>query len=197
MSTGVELERALIDDSLPSGDVLYELVNGKLVEKDVSAYAAWITALLSRHLANVGDDNRLGLVTTETVFILDSTRRLRRRPDVAFVSAEKWPPTAPPPPTGEWDLIPDIAIEITSPHDGIAKVMRKVREYFQYGVREVWVVNPEARVVQVSRSVNDLHTYSAGDDVRSDMIPGWSLPVSELLPHEIDVEADENASPAE
>lgn len=191
MSTVIEPQQTLQDDSLPSGDILYEMVDGTLVEKDVSAYAAWVAMLLGRRLANFCERHPVGTVTTELVFILDSDQKLRRRPDVAFVSAEKWPVDQPPPPTGDWDLIPDIAIEITNPNDGIAKVMRKVKEYFRYGVTEVWVIIPEGQVVQVYRSLNDVTSFGAGNEIRSEMLPGWSMSVSELLPHVLEAEVDD------
>ncbi len=130
-------------------------------------------------------------MTTELVFILSAARKLRRRPDVAFISPEKWPVDQPPPPTGDWELIPDLAIEITSPHDTISKVTGKVREYFRHGVTEVWVIIPEGQLVQVHRSPNDITTFGPDEKVSSVMIPGWSIPVVELLPHELEAEIDE------
>ncbi len=191
MSTVTEPQQTLLDDSVPSGDILYEMVDGKLVEKDVSAYAAWIATFLSASLHHFCRENRAGTIATELVFILNASRKLRRRPDVAFVSPEKWPVDQPPPPTGDWDLIPDIAIEITSPHDTFAKVTRKVREYFQHGVTEVWVIIPEGQFVQVHRSANDITTFGPGDEIRSEMISDWSMPVVELLPHELEAETDD------
>ncbi len=191
MSTVLTTQQPAQDDSVPTGDVLYEMVNGKLVEKDVSTYAVWIANLLKEHLDPFLQQAALGKILVENVFILDSRRKLRRRPDVAIVLAEKWPVDTPPPPTGDWELIPDIAIEVTSPHDSIAKVMGKTREYFRHGVTEVWVIIPEGRIVQVYRSVSDLTSFGPGDKIRSEMIPGWSMPVVELLPHALEAEIDE------
>ncbi|MBX3437043.1 MAG: Uma2 family endonuclease [Planctomycetaceae bacterium] len=191
MTAVVEPGRRQSDDSLPSDVVLYEMVDGKLAEKEVSAYAAWIILFLGRRLASFCEEPRIGTVTTELVFILDSRRNLRRRPDVAIVGPEKWPLDQPPPPTGDWDLVPNLTVEITSPHDSIAKVMRKVRDYFRHGVTEVWVVIPERQVVQVYRSISDGRTYGVEDVVTSDLLPGWSMPVAELLPHDLEPEFDE------
>ncbi len=191
MSTVLTTQQSARDDGVPTGDVLYEMVNGKLVEKNVSAYAAWIALLLGRRLATYCDEHGLGTVTTELVFILDSKRRLRRRPDVGFVSPQKWPVDKPPPPSGDWELIPDIAIEVTSPHDSIAKVMSKTREYFRHGVTEVWIIIPEGQIVQVYRSVSNLTSFGPGDQISSEMIPGWSMPVVELLPHELEAETED------
>jgi Uma2 family endonuclease len=42
---------------------------------------------------------------------------------------------------------PLIAIEILSPDDRMAEMLDKLREYRRWGVRHVWLVDPEARVL--------------------------------------------------
>lgn len=42
---------------------------------------------------------------------------------------------------------PLVAIEILSPGDRYAAVMRKCRDYEAWGVAEIWLVDPEARAV--------------------------------------------------
>src|SRR5437899_12541857 len=82
----------------------------------------------------------LGTVLIEGLFILDSEGDLRRRPDVAFVSAERWPLDRPIPEDGDWEVIPDLAIEVTSTYDLWDGVLAKMHEYFDKGVRQVWIV---------------------------------------------------------
>lgn len=81
------------------------------------------------------------------LFILDVTRDLRRRPDVAFVSAERWPLSHTFPETGDWNVVPDLAVEVLSPPDVVKDVLAKLREYFHYGVQVVWVIAPEEQQV--------------------------------------------------
>lgn len=73
----------------------------------------------------------------------------------------------------------------------MAKVSRKVREYFRQGAEEVWVIVPEWPFVQVFRSINDVRTCGGGDAITSQLLPGWSLPVGELQPHELETEVDQ------
>jgi Uma2 family endonuclease len=183
MSTVLEPSRKTIS-SLPESDQLYEIVNGERVEKTMSAYASWIAALLHGHLAVFLRANPIGNAFPEVVFILDDTRDLRRRPDVAYLSAEKWPVGAPPPATGDWAVIPDLAVEVLSPSNRYEAVMRKLREYFRYGVREVWIVSPEERIVQVFTSPVSLREVTADETLSTPLIPGWSIPIVQLLPHE-------------
>jgi Uma2 family endonuclease len=42
---------------------------------------------------------------------------------------------------------PLTAIEILSPDDRMAETLDKLREYRRWGVRHVWLVDPEARVL--------------------------------------------------
>ena len=42
---------------------------------------------------------------------------------------------------------PLVAIEILSPDDRMAEMLQKLREYQRWGVRHVWMVDPEARVL--------------------------------------------------
>ena len=44
-------------------------------------------------LGSVVEPRKLGRVVVETMFWLNRSGKLKRRPDLAFVSAEKWPLT--------------------------------------------------------------------------------------------------------
>lgn len=75
-----------------NNDSLYEIVNGQRVElPSVSIYATRIATRLTGRLDPFVDEQHLGTLVTEGLFILDAERNLRRRPDIAFVSARRWP----------------------------------------------------------------------------------------------------------
>lgn len=192
MSTLTRQPSLQADDSLPNDAILYEMVDGQLVEKDVSTYAVWIANLLKDYLGPYCREAKIGTVLVENVFVLDVDRQLRRRPDVAVIMNETWPVGQPPPPTGDWQLIPDIVVEVISPNDTFVKVTRKIDEYFRYGVREVWVVVPESRIVRVYHATDDYTTFQPDEDFQSDIISGWSMSVAELLPHQLEAEIDED-----
>ena len=73
--------------------------------------------------------DRLGLVVFETLFVLD--RNLNRRPDVAFVSLERWPLERDVPTSNAWEVVPDLAIEVVSPTNRTDDDMEKIEEYFR------------------------------------------------------------------
>ena len=116
-----ELRAALSDP-----DALYEIVDGRIMEvPGMSVYAGIIAQRLWDGIRAVARPSRSGFVMIETMFILDVVKNLRRRPDVAFVSAERWPLDRPVPTTGEIEVVPDLAVEVVSPNDTGARSPRR------------------------------------------------------------------------
>src|SRR5260370_16202408 len=97
----------------PAEEALYEVVNGERVELPaMSIYASWITARLDHRLGPFAETHALGTVVPEALFILDVERDLRRRPDLAFVSSQRWPLDRELPESGDWAVVPDLAVEV-------------------------------------------------------------------------------------
>lgn len=165
-------------------DSLYEVVDGQVVEKEMSGFAILIALkLYSSWLKHIIFEGRgSGTPLHEMVFVIDAKHDLRRRPDVSFVSAERWPVNRGLPLEGDWAVIPDIAVEVLSPHDLYQQVDRKLREYLSYGVREVWLVSPEARKVEICSSLNSRASFEVGDTLKTPLIPGWTMEVADLIP---------------
>lgn len=166
----------------PAEEPLYEVVNGQRVEMppmgaQATVLASLIHILLGGHVLN----QRLGTAVAEMLFILDSASDLRRRPDVAFVSAARWPLDRPVPATGDWEVVPDLAVEVISPNDVYEDVLAKVGEYFDHGVRQVWVVSPRERRVDVYDSRQAVRIVVAPADLETPLLPGWRLPLATLF----------------
>jgi len=118
----------------------------------------------------------------EMLFILDAERNLRRRPDVAFVSADRWPLDREIPTTGDWAIVPDLAVEVISPNDIFKDIITKLREYFQYGVQLVWAVVPEAQQVYVYDSPTQVRILTIRDTLTgSKILPDFRLPLASLF----------------
>jgi Uma2 family endonuclease len=170
----------------PAEEPLYEVVNGERVElPPMSIYASWITACLGNGLFNFVSAEALGTVVLEALFILDAARNLRRRPDIAFVSAQRWPPGLEIPETGDWQVIPDLAVEVVSPNDLLQEVWAKMQEYFQLGVRQVWVVLPAAKQIYVYTSPSEVRILTASEELDGGtLLPGFRLSVATLFKRE-------------
>ncbi len=162
---------------------LYEVVDGQKVElPPMSIYSSWIASRIDRRLGSHAETHRLGTVVVEGLFILDPVKNLRRRPDVAFVSAEKWPLDRPLPETGDWEMVPDLAVEVVSPNDIFQDVLAKMREYFRLGVNQVWIVLPVDREIYVYDSPKDLRILTADNELDGgSLLPGLRLPVASLF----------------
>jgi Uma2 family endonuclease len=164
---------------------LYEIVNGQRVDiPPMSAYATWIASRLHSRLGPYAEDRELGTSVTEMLFVLDAEHNLRRRPDVAFVSTARWPLDRALPETGDWDVVPDLAVEVISPHDVFKDVLAKVREYFHYGVQVVWVIAPEERQVYVYDAPTHVRILTGQDELTGgEVVPGFRLPLGQLFQH--------------
>ena len=163
---------------------LYEVVNGQRVDlPPMSAYATWIAARLHGRLWPYTEKG-LGTSVTEMLFVLVAEHDLRRRPDVAFVSTARWPLDRALPETGDWEVVPDLAVEVISPNDVFKDVLAKVREYFHYGVQVVWVVAPEERQVYVYDSPTHVRILTGQDELTGgEVVPGFRMPLGHLLQH--------------
>ena len=162
---------------------LYEVVNGQHVDlPPMSILAAWIASRLSQRLGPFAEERGLGIVVCEALFILDAEEDRRRRPDVAFVSAKQWALNRELPATGDWDIVPDLAVEVVSPTDELSDVISKVREYFDYGVKRVWLVLPAQREVYVYETPTQVRILAETDGLSGEeILPGFTLPLSELF----------------
>src|ERR1700740_3298899 len=89
MSTG-ELDPLdpLAGEKEPEG--LYEVVDGHIVVKSMGAYECWFAAVLFGLLDPFVRANHLGRVFQEMIFDFRPHVNRERRPDVAFVSYERW-----------------------------------------------------------------------------------------------------------
>src|SRR5438309_1127876 len=121
---------------------LYEVVDGERREVDrMGAFETVLASALAYYLGPFALQHKLGVVVTETLFVLDAQRNLRRRPDVAFVSYPRWRDDRVPR-AEAWDVVPDLAVEVISPTNLAEEIDDKITDYFAAGVRLVWVLFP-------------------------------------------------------
>ncbi len=162
---------------------LYEIVNGQIVEKPpMGNFQVVVAALLAQILGGYVRANGLGRVVSEMLFKLNPTGKLKRRPDLAFVSYARWARDRKVGFEDGWDVIPEIAIEVISPSNRADEVITKVREYFQAGVIRVWVIYPFERQVYIYESPRKNIILGEGDDLDGgDLLPGFRLSLAELF----------------
>jgi Uma2 family endonuclease len=128
-----------------------ELVNGKIVEKPVSAEAARIIGTIIWLLRSAAAQGGQVSIFSETLayqcFADDPTKT--RRPDISVIRRERL--VGFDQRSGFIHFPADLAVEVLSPNDRVYQVGDKVEEYLQAGFGLVWVVDPNTRTVVVHR----------------------------------------------
>jgi len=180
MGAAKVLLRAEEFDNYPfEEDKRYELDEGELIETTRPAYKH--NRILLDLLLELGfyfRKNPIGeVLLSENLYALSPSTR--RAPDLAVILGgrrlilikDKVIP-----------IVPDLAVEVLSPSETHGMVLRKLRQYVTAGVKEVWLIDPEARTVDVwtgptlpERQLTD------GDTLTSALLPGFSQTIEELF----------------
>jgi Uma2 family endonuclease len=166
----------------PPDDMLYEVVDGQIVEKKMSARETEIASILIELIGHFLRTNRLGKVVGEMLFRINLEKDLRRRPDVAFVSNARWPFNRRIPKVTPWDMVPDLAIEVISESNSAYEVQGKIHDYFAAGVARVWVIYPDQAEVYDYGSPTQIEVVKIGQELDGgELIPGFRLAVAVLF----------------
>ena len=170
--------------SFVADDEFYEIIDGQRVGKaPMGVFSVWIASQLHEHLAFFARTHNLGRAITEALFHLPAPINRDRRPDVAFVSYERWAKDRPLPATeNAWDVVPNLAVEVVSPTDAASALQEKIEEYFRAGVQAVWVVHPPQQKIYVHRSPTQIAGLTFNDVLEGGtVLPGFRLTLAELF----------------
>jgi Uma2 family endonuclease len=175
---------AALPDDLPSGPVLWEMDNGRLiamappgdihggVEFRISG-RLYVDGELKGH--GVGRCGEVGIILwraqpkdkvvgADAVFIAKRSLPLK-------VSEE-----------GYLETIPELVVEVRSKNDTDASIAQKVQDYLTAGVSVVWVADPKKKSVTVHRSKEQPRVLT-GDETLTvkDIIPGMQIRVKDVF----------------
>ena len=149
----------------PSDDLLYEVVDGQVVElAPMGAYETRLASVLTVYFETFAGQHQLGRAVQAMLFDLTTVQR-QRRPDVAFVSYDRWPRQRRVPRTEAWEVVPNLVVEVVSPTDRVDDVVDKVAEYFRAGVECVWVSLPSREQVYVYDSPTQVRILTRADEL--------------------------------
>ena len=155
-----------------------ELVDGRVIEMSAAfSNHGGLAAHIHQALAVWNHTHRVGVVlSAETGFVLKRSPDTLRAPDVAFVRNDRWLAA-----DKFFEGAPDVAIEVLSGGDRASQVSRKIRDYLRAGAQQVWIVDPQARTLDVHTQAGDV-TLS-GQDVLDggDALPGFRLELAALF----------------
>jgi Uma2 family endonuclease len=154
----------------------HELVDGQLVyvsgnTGEHNSLRDCTIALLWPHVKQ----HNLGKVLSEQEYQFGSNAH---GPDVSFFGAEK---------ALLYDrsrrvqrFVTDLAIEIVSQNDKFEALMKKARRYRNCGTKEVWIFSIALREAYVLSEKQDA-LLDENQCFRSDLIPGFSIRIGDLL----------------
>ena len=127
------------------------------------------------------DKNGLGMAfAAETGFLLARDPDTVRAPDAAFISDERLPPGGIS--ANFVEIVPDLVVEVASPSDSSSELQAKTEEWLSYGVRMVWVADPDSQAIGVYQTPDDARVFNLGDEIVGDpVIPGFRCPVSDIF----------------
>jgi Uma2 family endonuclease len=158
-----------------------ELVDGRLVDEEMPDYVhelivGWFVRVLGSWVAPLG-----GIVGGPGAkFALRPIRG--RKPDLSVFLPGRVPPRR-----GLVPIPPDIAVEVvsSSPRDRRRDRIEKVGEYADFGVRWYWIVEPEARsleILELEEERRYAHVFSAVAGAHDRVLgcPGLVLDLDEL-----------------
>jgi Uma2 family endonuclease len=167
--------------SLPDRD-LYELVDGQLVEVNVSVLSSLVAGELHGRLHAYCRAGDLGWVwPADTLCRFSRDPNKIRKPGGLFVRRERLTADL----LAESFLLipPDRAVEVISPNDLAYDVDEKVKEYLDAGVPLVWVINPKLRTMRIHRLNGTVTALSEHDKLSGeDVVSGFRCRIGELFP---------------
>ena len=157
-----------------------ELIDGTLVEKTMASVESMLAAALIYFIYRYLDLRNLGTVLAPDGLLKILPKQIRA-PDVSFIRWERFP-GGQPPKAAIFSVAPDLAVEILSEGNTEAEMDRKLRDYFQAGVRLVWYIEPKTRTAKAYTAV-DVWTEIGPHDslLGGEVLPGFELPLAQLF----------------
>jgi Uma2 family endonuclease len=193
MSTAAQQSILTPEDllSLPDGD-RYELVDGQLVERNLSTWSSYVAGRVYRLVANFTEPKHAGWPFPEgtSYQCFPNHPNKVRRPDFSFIQLDRLSAKQALE-GGHIPIVPDMAVEVVSPNDLYYEVEIKINEWMTAGVRLLWIINPQTRNVRVFLDGGSSDAVQEKDEISGeDVIVGFRCRVSDffLMPAEINGE---------
>jgi Uma2 family endonuclease len=181
--------RMTYEDYMAEGEVFkrYDIIDG------VRIFMTNPTRLHQDYLLNLGEllrqyqrlmkSGRTYIAPCDVLIRRDPLRT--RQPDVLFISHEQPKKCAPRDNPTPLEATPELVIEILSPSETRRARLEKLRDYASIGVKECWIVSPQAETVEVltltGEGLERIGIYGAGQEVSSTSLPGLVVKVDDVF----------------
>ena len=166
--------------AMPDDGQRYELIRGELIAMaPASDDHGFIGSELAWRIGSHIRERRLGRDRlAETGFQL--ARDTVLAPDYAFISYERMP--ARPRPAGYAEVVPDLVVEVVSPHDRQPAVDAKIRIWLYAGVRMVLAAYPAAQEIHAHYADGGVRRFGINDTLTGEpILPGFACPVADIF----------------
>ena len=157
-----------------------ELIDGTLVEKDVSDWTGYLGMAVGSLIWNFVKERKLGVCHGPDGFFHFGEDL--RGPDCSFTPKSRR--SGPLLRRGYSDVPPALVVEVLSPGNTAAEMARKRGTHFAHGVDRVWEVDGDAAgpLVRVYHGPGSFTTLRPGDTLTGEpVLPGFAVPLAELF----------------
>lgn len=162
----------------PNDGFKYEWNDGELIKftginkKQVYIYDVLLDLLYEKGYKKVG------ALISEYDTMLSGIQM--RRPDIAYLTKEQIQLGR----KGK-DVIPEFVVEIISETDQFYKIEDKITEYFKAGVKVIWNIVPEHKLVYIYTSRKTVRICSDKDICSADpVLPDFTIAVNDIFTEE-------------
>jgi len=165
---------------LPETNKIIELSEGRLIITPApTTKHQRILGKLYYLLYNYLLNNNLGEVLISPVDIRLGEGTIRQ-PDIVFMSNEHLDRI-----TEKYWGVPDFAIEILSESTAKEDRINKFFEYLQAGILEYWIVDPEAKTIDVYTLIKGAYVpygrWEIGENAKSKLLVGFEVSIDETM----------------
>jgi Uma2 family endonuclease len=166
---------------LPDDGKQYQIIGGELYMTPAPTTIHQRIALrLKLKLFEFVERNKLGEVLDAPVDVILSMTDVVQ-PDIVFVAKERMNIIT------QKNIVeaPDLVVEVLSEHTETIDRKKKKELYARHGVREYWIVDPEAKTIDQFLNENGqltrTHTIKSGETLASQIVEGLQVSVDEIF----------------
>ncbi len=177
------------DEYMAEGELMqrYDIVDGvRISMTSPTRLHQDVLMVIAEHLRAFGRRTGVGRAIVAPCDVLIERDPLRvRQPDVLFVSNEQLARCGSRSDPGPLVAAPELVVEILSPSETRSAREAKLADYSRIGVRECWIVSPEAETVEVLRlggeAPETIGVYANSQTAASGLYPDLTIPVASLF----------------
>lgn len=171
--------------NLPDEGAGYELIDGNLVELNVSVLSSRVGGSVFFLMYDFCKKTNAGLVFPSDMGLQcfsDAPGKVRKA-DASFVRRDRLAEISDD--DGFLLIPPNLVVEVVAPDDLFYELDVKVQEFLKAGVELVWIINPMSRTALIHRANGTISVLTENDDLDGEtVLPGFRCRLRELFPHD-------------